>query len=87
MVDIECNGSHCLNATDILQLIKADIPVLNDVRFQLVGEANMSDEVLTSLTRDNHYLSRLKPFGLAMVVQLIAQATCQTPLLAMSATA
>lgn len=38
MVDIECNGSHCLNATDILQLIKADITVLNDVRFQLIQE-------------------------------------------------
>jgi hypothetical protein len=36
-VDIECNGSHCPDATEILQLMKADIPVLNDVRVQLVG--------------------------------------------------
>ena len=37
MVDTECNGPHCCNATQILQLMKADITVLNDVRAQLVG--------------------------------------------------
>ena len=37
MVDLECNGPHCRDATEILQLTKADIPVLNDVRAQLVG--------------------------------------------------
>jgi hypothetical protein len=37
MVDIECNGPHCRDATEILQLMKADITVLNDVRAQLVG--------------------------------------------------
>jgi hypothetical protein len=37
MVDIECNGPHCPDATQVLQLMKADIPVLNDVRAQLVG--------------------------------------------------
>jgi hypothetical protein len=35
-VDIECNGPHCRNATEILQLMKADITVLNDIRFQLI---------------------------------------------------
>jgi hypothetical protein len=38
MVDIECNGPHCRDATEILQLMKADITVLNDVRFQLIQE-------------------------------------------------
>jgi len=38
MVDIECNGAHCRDATEILQLMKSDIPVLNDVRVQLVGD-------------------------------------------------
>ena len=28
---------HCPDATEILQLMKADIPVLNDVRLQLIG--------------------------------------------------
>jgi hypothetical protein len=37
MVDIACNGPHCRDATEILQLMKADIPVLNDVRAHLVG--------------------------------------------------
>jgi hypothetical protein len=37
MVDTECNGPHCRNATKILQLMKTDIPVLNDVRFQLIN--------------------------------------------------
>jgi len=36
LVDIECNGPHCHDATEILRLMKADIPVLNDVRAQLV---------------------------------------------------
>jgi hypothetical protein len=37
MVDIECNGSHCPDATEILQLMKADIPALNGVRLRLNG--------------------------------------------------
>lgn len=32
MVDIECNGPHCADATEILNLMWADIPVLNGVR-------------------------------------------------------
>jgi hypothetical protein len=35
MVDLECNGPHCRDATEILQLTNADIPALNDVRFRL----------------------------------------------------
>jgi len=37
MVDIECNGPHCRDATEILQLMKADAPVLNGVRSELIG--------------------------------------------------
>jgi hypothetical protein len=37
LVDTECNGPHCRNATEILQLMKADLTVLNDVRFQLIN--------------------------------------------------
>jgi hypothetical protein len=37
MVDIECNGPHCQDATEILQLMKADIPALNGVRLRLNG--------------------------------------------------
>lgn len=37
VVDIECNGPHCRDATEILQLMKADIPALNHVRVQLIG--------------------------------------------------
>jgi hypothetical protein len=37
MVDIECNGPHCRDATEVLQLMKADILVLNEVRAQLIG--------------------------------------------------
>jgi hypothetical protein len=37
MVDIECNGLHCRDAAEILQLMKTDIPILNDVRSQLIG--------------------------------------------------
>jgi hypothetical protein len=36
-VDIECNGRHCRNASEILQLMKADIQILNDIRVQLIG--------------------------------------------------
>jgi hypothetical protein len=35
MVDIECNGPHCRDAAEILQLMKADITVLNDMRLQM----------------------------------------------------
>src|SRR5947208_3391807 len=37
MVDVECNGAQCRDATEILQLMKADIPALNNVRFKLFG--------------------------------------------------
>jgi hypothetical protein len=37
MVDIECNGPHCRDATEVLQLMKADIPVLNGVRSEPMG--------------------------------------------------
>jgi hypothetical protein len=37
MVDLECNGSHCRDATEILHLMKADIPTLNEVRAELMG--------------------------------------------------
>jgi len=37
LVDVECNGPHCLDATEILQLMKADITALNEVRLQLNG--------------------------------------------------
>jgi hypothetical protein len=37
MVDTECNGPHCRDATEILQLMKADIPALNGVRLRLNG--------------------------------------------------
>jgi hypothetical protein len=37
MVDIACNGPHCADATEILQLMRADIPALNRVRAELIG--------------------------------------------------
>jgi hypothetical protein len=37
MVDLECNGPHCRDATEILQLMRADIPALNRVRAELIG--------------------------------------------------
>jgi hypothetical protein len=37
MVDIECNGPNCRNATEILHLMRADIPALNRVRAELIG--------------------------------------------------
>jgi hypothetical protein len=37
MVDTECNGPHCTDATEILQLMLADIPALNRVRAELIG--------------------------------------------------
>jgi hypothetical protein len=37
LVDIECNGSHCRDATEILKLMRNDIPVLNGVRSELIG--------------------------------------------------
>ena len=36
MVDIECSGPHCRDASEILQLMKTDIPVLNGVRSELM---------------------------------------------------
>jgi hypothetical protein len=35
--DFECNGPHCPDATEILQLMRADIPTLNEVRLHLNG--------------------------------------------------
>jgi hypothetical protein len=37
MVDFECNGPHCRDATEILTLMRRDIPVLNGVRSELNG--------------------------------------------------
>jgi hypothetical protein len=37
MVDMECNGSHCPDASEILNLMRHDIPVLNGVRSELNG--------------------------------------------------
>ncbi len=32
LVDVECNGPHCPDATEILQLMRADLAALNEVR-------------------------------------------------------
>jgi hypothetical protein len=32
LVDIECNGPHCPDATEVLQLMRADLTALNEVR-------------------------------------------------------
>jgi hypothetical protein len=40
LVDFECNGPHCPNATEILELMRADIPVLNGVRAKVIGGLN-----------------------------------------------
>ena len=32
MADIECHGPHCADATEILALLRDDIPLLNEVR-------------------------------------------------------
>ena len=37
LVDIECNGPHCPDAPEILQLMRDDIPALNGVRLRLNG--------------------------------------------------
>lgn len=37
LVDIECNGPHCTDATEIQELMQADIPVLNGVRAEVMG--------------------------------------------------
>ncbi|HEY8128979.1 MAG TPA: hypothetical protein VIF39_09765 [Hyphomicrobium sp.] len=40
LVDIECAGHGCTDATEILGLMRADLPVLNDVRVELLGGRN-----------------------------------------------
>jgi hypothetical protein len=40
LVDIQCAGHGCTDATEILGLMKADIPALNDVRVELLGGRN-----------------------------------------------
>ena len=40
LVDIECAGHGCADATEILGLMRADLPALNDVRVELLGERN-----------------------------------------------
>lgn len=37
LVDIECHGSHCPDATEILQLMRADLSELNAIRADLAG--------------------------------------------------
>lgn len=38
LVDYECHGPHCLDATEVLDLMQADIPALDKARLQLNGE-------------------------------------------------
>jgi hypothetical protein len=38
-VDVECNGPHCPDATEILQLVRDGISALNEVRLRLNGGA------------------------------------------------
>lgn len=40
LVDLECNGRHCLDATDVLDMMRSDIPALNRVRAEVLGSAN-----------------------------------------------
>jgi hypothetical protein len=40
LVDIECAGHGCHDATEILVLMRADLPALNDVRVELLGGRN-----------------------------------------------
>ncbi len=40
VVDLECAGHGCADATEIIALMKADIPALNDVRVELLGGRN-----------------------------------------------
>jgi hypothetical protein len=40
LVDVECAGHGCANATEIIALMKADIPALNEVRVELLGGRN-----------------------------------------------
>jgi hypothetical protein len=37
LVDYECNGPQCADAIEILQLMKADVPLLNCCRGQIIG--------------------------------------------------
>jgi hypothetical protein len=37
LVDLECGGHGCADASEIIALLKADIPALNDVRAELLG--------------------------------------------------
>jgi hypothetical protein len=37
MVDFECNGPHCTDATEVLELMRGDIPALNGVRVDVMG--------------------------------------------------
>jgi hypothetical protein len=48
MVDIECNGPHCHDASEILSLMRHDIPVLNGVRSQLNGGSGASASTISS---------------------------------------
>lgn len=40
LVDLECNGPHCLDATEVLDLMRADIPELNRVRAGVLGRVD-----------------------------------------------
>ena len=37
--DVECSGPECRDASEILALVRDDIPRLNEVRAELVGSA------------------------------------------------
>jgi hypothetical protein len=38
-VDVECSGPECLDATEILELMRDDIPRLNEARAAVMGAA------------------------------------------------
>ncbi len=40
VVDLECAGHGCTDATEILGLMRADLPALNDIRVELLGARN-----------------------------------------------
>ena len=40
LVDLECNGPYCLDATKVLDPMRADIPALNRVRAEVLGSVD-----------------------------------------------
>jgi hypothetical protein len=70
-VDIECNGPHCPDATEILKLMRDDIPLLNGVLLRLNG--GRSDEPTTS---NACFASFSKSFSTPPHRQAFGSATC-----------